>query len=63
MRKRNLIFVIVNSDYQRTLKGSKEFQIEDERLFIVQYIKEVDRVFLSIDQDRTVCKTLKMSFY
>ena len=54
----DLLFVIVNSDHQRTLKGSKEFQKEDERLFIVQHIKEVDQAFLSIDKDRTVCKTL-----
>ena len=58
----DLLFVIVNSDHQRELKGSKEFQKEDERLFIVQHIKEVDRAFLSIDQDRTVCKTLKFLY-
>jgi cytidyltransferase-like protein len=57
--KGDLLFVIVNSDHQRALKGSKEFQKEDERLFIVQHIKEVDQAFLSIDQDRTVCKTLE----
>ena len=56
----DLLFVIVNSDHQRVLKGSKEFQKEDERLFIVQHIKEVDQAFLSIDQDRTVCKTLEL---
>jgi cytidyltransferase-like protein len=55
----DLLFVIVNTDHQRSLKGSKEFQKEDERLFIVRHIKEVDQAFLSIDQDRTVCKTLK----
>lgn len=58
--KGDLLFVIVNSDLQRALKGSKEFQKEEERLFIVQHIKEVDQAFLSIDQDRTVCKTLEM---
>ena len=58
----DLLYVIVNSDHQRTLKGSKEFQKEDERLFIVQHIKEVDQAFLSIDKDRTVCKTLEMLF-
>ena len=52
------LFVIVNNDYQRELKGSKEFQKEDERVFIVSNIKSVDKVFLSIDKDRTVCKTL-----
>ena len=36
------LFVIVNSDLQRGLKGSKEFQKEAERLFIVQNIKAVD---------------------
>jgi cytidyltransferase-like protein len=55
----DLLFVIVNSDHQRALKGSKEFQKEDERLFIVQHIKEVDQAFLSIDMDRTVCRTLE----
>ena len=58
--KGDLLFVIVNSDYQRALKGSKDFQMEDERLFIVQHIKEVDQAFISIDQDRTVCKTIEM---
>jgi cytidyltransferase-like protein len=56
----DLLFFIVNSDHQSALKGSKEFQKEDERLFIVQHIKEVDRAFLFIDQDWTVCKTLEM---
>jgi cytidyltransferase-like protein len=58
--KGELLFVIVNSDHQRAMKGSKEFQKEDERLFIIKHIKEVDQAFISIDQDRTVCKTLEM---
>ena len=53
------LIVIVNSDYQRALKGSKEFQKEDERVFIVSNIKSVDEVILSIDQDRTQCETIK----
>lgn len=52
------LFVIVNSDFQRNLKGSKEFQNEDERLFIVQNIKAVDKAIISIDTDRTVCASL-----
>ena len=54
------LIVIVNSDYQRALKASKEFQNEDERVFIVSNIKSVDEVFLSIDQDRTVCETIRL---
>ena len=53
------LFVIVNSDLQRGLKGSKEFQKEDERLFIVQNIKAVDKAIISIDQDRTVCESIR----
>jgi cytidyltransferase-like protein len=54
------LFVIVNNDLQRTLKGSKEFQIQEERLFIVENIKATDKVFLAIDNDRTVCETIKL---
>ena len=54
------LFVIVNNDHQRELKGSKEFQGEDERMIIVSNINAVDKAVLSIDQDRTVCATLKM---
>jgi|TARA_B100001094_G_C18176026_1_gene797923 D-beta-D-heptose 7-phosphate kinase/D-beta-D-heptose 1-phosphate adenosyltransferase len=53
------LFVIVNSDYQRSLKGSKEFQDEHERIFIVSNIKSVNKAILSIDQDRTVCLTIE----
>lgn len=56
------LIVIVNSDHQRNLKGSKEFQNEDERVFIVSNIKSVDQVFLSIDLDRTVCSTIKFIY-
>lgn len=51
--------VIVNSDHQRALKGSKEFMNEDERMFIVKALRCVDEVFLSIDKDATVCASLE----
>jgi len=53
------LFVIVNSDLQRDLKGSKPFQEEDERMIIVHSIKGVDKAILSIDHDRTVCETIR----
>ena len=52
------LFVIVNNDQQRALKGSKEFQEETERLLIVSNLKAVDHAILSIDSDRTVCATI-----
>lgn len=55
----DLLIVIVNNDFQRLIKGSKEFQKEDERVFIVSNIKSVDQVFLSIDKDRTVFETIR----
>ena len=53
------MFVIVNNDIQSALKGSKEFQQEQERVFIVSNVKSVNHCILSIDQDRTVCKTIE----
>ena len=53
------LFVIVNSDLQRKLKESKEFQKQEERLFIVENIKSVDKAFISVDSDRTVCESIK----
>ena len=56
------LFVIVNSDLQRALKESKEFQKEDERLFIVQNIKAVDKAIISLDKDRTVSASIESIF-
>jgi cytidyltransferase-like protein len=58
----NELFVIVNSDFQRSLKGSKEFQDENERVFIVENLRIVDKCFISIDKDRTVVESIKMIF-
>ena len=58
----NKLFVIVNSDFQRVLKGSKQFQDENERVFIVESLRLVDKCFLSIDKDRTVVESIKMIF-
>ena len=54
------LFVIVNNDHQRELKGSKPFQDEEERLLIVSNIKAVDKAILSIDKDRTVCESIRL---
>lgn len=52
--------VIVNNDVQVALKGSKVFMGEIERCQIIQALACVDEVMLSIDNDRTVCETLKL---
>ena len=52
------LWVIVNSDLQRELKGSKEFMDENERLLIISAIGIVDKALISIDKDKTQCVTL-----
>ena len=52
------LWVIVNSDFQRALKRSKEFMDEIERLIIVSAIGIVDKALISIDKDKTQCSTL-----
>ncbi len=54
--------MIVNNDFQRALKGSKEFQDENERVFIVKNLRLVYKCFLSIDKDRTVVESIKIIF-
>lgn len=58
----DMLIVIVNSDLQRKLKGSKEFQTENERLEIIRALRNVDMAYLSIDQDSTQIKTLEMLY-
>jgi D-beta-D-heptose 7-phosphate kinase/D-beta-D-heptose 1-phosphate adenosyltransferase len=53
------LWVIVNSDFQRELKGSTEFMSDTERLEIVKAIKWVDYTLISSDRDRTQCYTLQ----
>ena len=55
----DLLFVIVNNDSQRKLKGSKAFMSQSERVLIVNEIKSVDKVFLSIDIDKTVSLSIE----
>jgi len=53
--------VIVNNDKQVIDKtGKKEiFQDQDFRMMIVSALRAVDQVILSIDQDGSVCKSIK----
>jgi cytidyltransferase-like protein len=53
------LFIIVNNDFQRKLKGSKKFMNENERLLIINELKITDKVFLAIDKDKSVVKTIE----
>ena len=52
------LVVIVNNNYQCKLKKGKHFMDENDRVEIVKALRFVDEVFLSVDKDRTVCKSL-----
>lgn len=53
------LFVIVNNDFQRKLKGSKEFMLQDERVSIIKELKIVYEVFLSVDKDSSVSMSIE----
>ena len=53
------LVVIVNNNLQCKLKKGKPFMDQNDRLEIVKALRFVDEVFLSIDKDRTVCKSLE----
>ena len=56
----DILVVIVNNNHQCILKKGKFFMDENDRLEIVKAIKYVDEVVLSVDQDKTVCKSLEL---
>ena len=54
------LIVIVNNDKQALLKKGKSFMNENDRAEIVSALKCVDEVFLSIDEDKSVCRSLEV---
>ena len=56
--KNGKLIVILNNDEQVILKGSKPFWTQEERRKIIEAIKYVDEVYMSIDTDESVCKSL-----
>jgi cytidyltransferase-like protein len=55
-----LVYAIVNTDEQSILKKGFSFIPEQDRLAVISSSKYVDKAFLSIDKDRTCCKTIQM---
>lgn len=53
------IVVILNNDKQQLLKKGKIIMNQEERMEIVSSVRYVDEVFLSIDDDKAVCKSLE----
>jgi len=55
----DFLVVIVNNDDQVKIKRSTPFMKQEERIGIIQELKHADEVFLSIDKDGTVAKSLE----
>ncbi len=53
------LIVIVNNNNQAKLKKGEFFMHEKDRIQIVAALRCVDEVFLSIDTDSSVCKSLE----
>jgi cytidyltransferase-like protein len=53
------LIVCVNNDYQAVLKKGRSFMVENERLIIVEALRDVDIAFISIDTDKSVCESLR----
>ena len=53
------LVAIVNNNHQCVLKKGKPFMDELDRMRIVKSLHMVDKVFLSVDSDRSVCKSLE----
>eukprot|EP00612_Vaucheria_litorea_P002695 CAMPEP_0171459424 /NCGR_PEP_ID=MMETSP0945-20130129/4712_1 /TAXON_ID=109269 /ORGANISM="Vaucheria litorea, Strain CCMP2940" /LENGTH=147 /DNA_ID=CAMNT_0011985437 /DNA_START=103 /DNA_END=546 /DNA_ORIENTATION=+ len=54
------LIVIVNSDKQATMKKGQPFMPAAERVRLVRALECVDAAIISVDDDRTVCKTLSI---
>jgi cytidyltransferase-like protein len=55
----DFLYVIVNNDYQRELKGSKPFMMADERKLIIESLKVVDRAMVAVDTEKTVNESIQ----
>jgi cytidyltransferase-like protein len=55
----DFLYVIVNNEHQRELKGSKAFMIDEERKIVLESIRYVDKAMVAIDTERTVNESIK----
>ena len=53
------VCVIVNNDKQVKLKGTFSMMNEKDRAIIVNNLRNVSGSIISVDNDRTVCKSIK----
>lgn len=53
------LLILLNSDKQCELKKGRAFMPMEEKKKILETIKYVDEVFVSVDEDESVCESIK----
>lgn len=56
------LIAIVNNDIQQKLKVGKIYQDQEFRCKIIKSLRCVDEIFLAIDNDSSVCESIKTIF-
>lgn len=54
------LIIILNNDEQAALKKGKSFMPLEERKIILEALRDVDEVVISVDEDATVCRSLAL---
>ena len=54
------LIVIVNNDKQVDIKGSVPFMKQEERIKILESLRDIDEFFLSIDKDSSIASSLEI---
>ena len=54
------LVVILNNDKQCELKKGKSFMPMEDKIAIMKAMEHVDEVFISIDEDASVCESLRV---
>jgi cytidyltransferase-like protein len=53
------LVVIVNNDHQAALKKGRAFMHDEDRACIIQALECVDETFVSVDTDKSVCRSIE----
>lgn len=54
------LVVVVNNNAQQKAKKGKVIIDEEDRLRLVRALRDVDEALISVDQDRTVCESIRV---
>ena len=54
------LVIILNNDDQCVVKKGKAFMPQEEKKKILESLKYVDEVFISIDKDASICESIKV---